>query len=311
MSTHDGEAAAPVIAVTGADGFVGRATVARLRAAGLKARPLHRAQLGDLASDAPIPDDALRGCSAVIHLAARAHVMADKGMDGAALYDAVNVGGSLKLLAAARRAGVARFVFVSSIKVAAEATAPGTAIGIDAPAAPVGAYAISKAQAERRLREESEGIELVIVRPTLVYGPGVKANMRALIGAVARGMPLPLGGIANARSLISVNNLADALRVCAVHAAAPGHAWVVADGPAVSTPRLVRAIAAASGRRARLLDVPLPLMRALGRLTGRADAIDRVAGSLAVDDSGFRERLGWIPVQSFEAGVAAMVEAMR
>jgi nucleoside-diphosphate-sugar epimerase len=292
------------ILLTGASGFVGRATLRSALAAGPKvcavvrtgaapAPPAQVVRISDLASYTRWRD-ALDGVDAVVHLAARVHVMRDRAADSLAAFRAVNVDGARQVASAAAEAGVRRFVFVSSVKVHGEASddAPLTA---ESPLAPADAYGRSKAEAEDALREiESRSpLRVVVVRPPLVYGPGVGANFLTLLKVVSRGWPLPLGRIDNRRSLIYVDNLADLLLLAAVHPAAAGRALLVADGPPVSTPELIRRMGRALGRPVRLAAVPEPWLRLAGRATGRSAAVDRLLGSLEVDDSPTRQLLGW------------------
>jgi UDP-glucose 4-epimerase len=252
---------------------------------------------------------ALGGCGVVVHLAARVHVMHDTAADRLALYRTTNTDATLNLARQAAQAGVKRFVFVSSIKVNGE--------GRDAPyretdvPAPEDAYAISKWEAEQglwRIAQET-GLEVVILRPPLVYGPGVKANFRRLLDIVERGWPMPLGAIRNHRSLLYLGNFVDAIRVCVEHPAAAGQTFLLDDGGPVSTPELIRAVARAMGRPARLLPVPVAVLEFVGALLGRRAAVSRLTGSLWIDDSLIRTRLGWTPPYSMEAGLAATVAA--
>jgi nucleoside-diphosphate-sugar epimerase len=292
------------ILLTGASGFVGRATLRSALAAGHEvcavvrtgaapAPPAQVVRISDLASYTRWRD-ALDGVDAVVHLAARVHVMRDRATDSLAAFRAVNVDGARQVASAAAEAGVRRFVFVSSVKVHGEASddAPLTA---ESPLAPADAYGRSKAEAEDALREiESRSpLRVVVVRPPLVYGPGVGANFLTLLKVVSRGWPLPLGRIDNRRSLIYVDNLADLLLLAAVHPAAASRALLVADGPPVSTPELIRRMGRALGRPVRLAAVPEPWLRLAGRATGRSAAVDRLLGSLEVDDSPTRQLLGW------------------
>jgi nucleoside-diphosphate-sugar epimerase len=292
------------ILLTGASGFIGRATLRATLAAGhdvraavrhgrVPAPPVQAVRIPDLASYTGW-SYALDGVDTIVHLAARVHVMRDRVADSLAEYRAVNVEGTRQLATAAAEAGARRFVFVSSVKVHGEAshTAPFTA---HSPMAPVDAYSRSKVEAEDALHEieSRSGLEVVVVRPPLVYGPGVGANFLTLLKAVGRGWPLPLGRVDNRRSLIYVDNLADVLLLAAVHQDAAGRAFLVADGPPVSTSELIRRMARALNRPVRLLAVPEPWLRLAGRVAGRSSAVDRLLGSLEVDDSPTRQLLGW------------------
>lgn len=302
--------------VTGATGFVGQALLGELIAHGHEAIPAVRRPAG-LLREAVVPDmhaqadwrAALAGCDAVVHLAARVHLMRDTADDPLARYRATNTDATLNLARQAAQTGVRRFVFVSSIKVNGEGCdAPYREI--DAPA-PEDAYAISKWEAEQglwRIARET-GLEVVVLRPPLIYGPGVKANFRRLLDTVARGWPLPLGAIQNRRSLLYLGNFVDVIRVCVEHPAAAGQTFLVDDGRPVSTPELIRAIARAMGRPARLLAIPASALGFAGALLGKRTAVARLTGSLWLDSSRVRTHLGWTPPYSMEAGLAATVAA--
>jgi nucleoside-diphosphate-sugar epimerase len=310
------------ILLTGASGFVGRATLRAALAAGHEVRavvrqgaapapPAQVVRISDLASYTGWCD-AVDGVDAVVHLAARVHVMRNRGADSMAAFRAVNVEGARQVAGAAAEAGVRRFVFVSSVKVHGEAShdAPLTA---DSPLAPSDAYGCSKAEAEDALREmESRtGVGVAVVRPPLVYGPGVRANFLTLLKAVSRGWPLPLGCVDNRRSLIYVDNLADLLLLAAVHPAAAGRAFLAADGPAVSTPELIRQMGKALGRPVKIPAVPESWLRLAGRVTGHSAAIDRLLGSLEVDDFPTRDILGWCQPVTAEDGLRRTADWFR
>jgi UDP-glucose 4-epimerase len=226
-----------------------------------------------------------------------------------ALYRAVNVDGTVHLAKAAAAAGARRFVFVSSIKANGEVTdvEPFSEASVPAPADP---YGISKLEAERaRLALSNDtGLEVVIVRPPLMYGPGVGANFGRLFNAVARGVPLPFGGIENRRSLLFVGNMADALVRCAEHPAAPGETFMLSDGRPVASAELVRGIAPALGRSPRLLTIPPRILGVLGRVTGKAAAVQRLLGSLEVDSTHIRRVLGWTPPYTMDEGLVETAE---
>lgn len=232
-------------------------------------------------------------------------MMRDLTADPLALYRATNTDATLNLARQAAHAGVRRFVFISTIKVNGE--------GRNEPyreadeAAPEDAYAISKWEAEQglwRIARET-GLEVVVLRPPLVYGPGVKANFRALLRLVARGWPLPLGAIDNRRSLLYLGNFVDAIARCLEHPDAAGQTFLIDDGAALSTPELVRSIAAAMHRPARLLAVPPGLLSFGGALLGRRAAVARLTGSLWLDAALIRTRLGWCPPYTLAQGLAA------
>ena len=305
----------PLVLVTGATGFVGRAVVPALLARGFAVRAAVRgAGVGVPGAEAwPAGDltgpvdwaPALERVRAVVHLAARAHVTREDPAGAAAAYRAVNVEATRRLAEAAARAGVRRFVYMSSVKALGERSGAVPLRDGDTPA-PKGPYGESKLEAERVLARIAgdSGMTAVALRPPLVYGPGVRANFLGLMRLVDRGVPLPLAGISNRRSLIGVANLADAAATAAA-VPGPGGAFLVADGPALSTEELVRAVAAALGRPARLFPVPAALARLAGALPGIGGAAARLTGSLAVDDGGFRAVYGWSPPVPFAEQLAA------
>ncbi|MFM0517284.1 SDR family oxidoreductase [Caballeronia jiangsuensis] len=306
------------IAITGANGFVGRAVSRGLLARGIGATGLvrHDAQcepgvdirhIDGLESIAP---DAFAGCDAVIHLAARVHVMTDAAHKNAeallSAYRATNVEGTLAAAEAARRAGVTRFVLMSSIKALGECD-PGRPFTEDDVRNPPDAYGVSKAEAEVTLLEfgSRTGLEVAIVRPPLVYGPGVRANFLAMMRAIARGMPLPLGAIDARRSLVSVDNLASATIECALNPAAAGRLFHVTDGYDPSVAELARKLGEHLGKPARLVPVPGGLLRGVARVAGKTAQVDRLTGSLRVDSRRIRDTLGWNAPQTLDEGLAA------
>lgn len=306
------------VVITGATGFVGRALLARMvRTTGWDPHPVVRAAAAAPPGTralvvpeglAPTTDwrGVLAGADAVVHLAARVHVMRETAADPLAEFRRVNVAGTERLARDAVAAGVRRFVFVSSIKVNGEWTAQGRPFrAADAPA-PRDAYGVSKAEAEAALwRIAAEtGLEVVIVRPPLVYGPGVKANFRALLRLVARGVPLPLGAVRNLRSLVAVDNLADLLLTAVDHQAAAGRTFLASDDEDLSTPELLRRIGRALGRPARLVAVPPGLLRAAGGALGRGAQVQRLCASLQVDVTTTRAVLGWTPPLTVDEALA-------
>lgn len=309
-----------VVAVTGANGFVGRSLMGALAAHGCEPLGVVRSapRNGTIAVGDIGPDtwwgEALSGVDTVIHCAARVHVMRDAVADPLSEYRWVNTAGTRKLAQDAVRCGVKRLVFVSTIKVNGESThcppgSPAAFTAFDTPH-PEDPYAISKWEAEVQLHEIGEGgdLEVVVVRPPLVYGPGVRGNFRSLVSAVRRGWPLPFGRVDNRRSLVALPNLVDLLAVCATHPNAAGETFLVSDNHDLSTPGLVRRIAHAMGRRAHLLPVPPALLRWAGRLTGRGDSVERLIGSLRVDIGHTCARLQWHPVISVDDGLRATVK---
>ncbi|MEO8418820.1 MAG: SDR family oxidoreductase, partial [Methylophilaceae bacterium] len=291
----------PRILVTGATGFVGHELCRRLLDKGMHVRAAIRGRpvLSEMLSPAVEQFEvgnidhatnwskALAAVDVVVHLAARVHVMHDHAADPLAEFQKVNLHATVNLAMQAASAGVKRFVYVSSIKVNGECTTSGLAFKESDSVQPQDPYAISKWEAEQELQTiaRNAGIEVVIVRPPLVYGPGVKANFARLLNLVDRGIPLPLGSVRNSRSLVYVGNLVDALIACAVHPAAAGQTYLVSDGEDVSTPQLIRAVATALNRPSRVFPVPIALMRGTAKLIGKSAAVDRLTQSLVIDSS--------------------------
>lgn len=313
-----------MILVTGANGFVGAALCRHLEAKGygvrraLRSAPAAGAAPGDYVAVGELAaaqdwSAALAGCEAVVHLAARVHVMNDGAADPLAEFRRVNVDGTLNLARQAARRGVRRFVFVSSVKVNGEATLPGKPFTEEQPAAPQDPYGVSKHEAELGLRAlaKETGMQVVIVRPPLVYGPGVRANFRALARAVQARLPLPLAWVDNRRSLVGLDNLADFLRVCLEHPAAAGQTFLVSDGEDLSTPDLVRRMAAAVGRRALLLPVPTALLVGGATLVGKRDVARRLCESLQVSIDKARGLLGWAPPASVDQQLRLALQDLR
>ncbi len=302
--------------ITGATGFVGSGVFARLAEEGVETPVCVR---GDMASMpegvrvVPVAEltantdwrQVLAGVKSLVHLAARVHVMEDTEADPLTAFRAVNVDSTLNLARQAATAGVKRFVFISSVKVNGESTQPGRAFTeADAPN-PQDAYGQSKHEAEQGLRQLSADtvMEVVIIRPPLVYGPGVKANFAALMRAVQRGWPLPLGMVHNQRSLVALDNLVDFIVTCITHPQAANQTFLVSDGQDVSTTELVRGMAQAAGVPVRLVPVPVWALRAGASLLGKGDAVQRLCGNLQVDISKARSLLGWVPLVSVEEGL--------
>ena len=247
---------------------------------------------------------ALRGIDCLIHLAARVHVMHEKSSDPLTEFRRVNVEGTVRLAEAAAAAGVKRLVYVSSIKVNGEATFERPFSESDVPNPP-DPYGVSKYEAEMALQKISAetGLEIVIVRPPLVYGPGVGGNFARMLGWIEKGIPLPLGSVRNRRSMIYVENLADALIHCTTHAKAAGETFLVADSESVSTPELIRLLAEKMGRKPRVFSFPVSLLKLLGKFTGKSSEIERLTGSLEADASKIRKMLDWKPPRSLDDGL--------
>lgn len=303
------------ILVTGANGFVGQALCNGLIEHGYTVRGVVRSEnamlppgtektvVGSINKDTDW-SGALQGIDCVVHLAARVHVMHEASPDPLSEFRQVNVEGTEKLARAAALAGVKRLVYVSSIKVNGEATFEKPFSESDLPD-PQDPYGISKWEAEQVLHHISKetGLEIVIVRPPLVYGPGVGGNFIRMLGWIKKGIPLPLGSADNRRSMIYVANLADALMLCSAHADAANETFLVSDSESISTPELIRRLSEKMGLKARILPFPLFLLRLLGRLIGKSAEIERLTGSLEIDSSRIRTRLGWNPPHSMLEGM--------
>jgi nucleoside-diphosphate-sugar epimerase len=296
--------------VTGANGFVGSALCRRLRASGHPFRKAVRKASGD--DEWSVGDigactywlHALAGVEVVIHLAARVHVMHETAVDPLQAFREVNVAGTERLARQSVAAGVRRLVYVSSIKVNGERTVDAPFRESDAPA-PKDPYAVSKAEAEAALwRVATEtGLEVVVIRPPLVYGPACGGNFGRLLKLVALGVPLPVGRAENWRSLVSRDNLVDFMMTCAEHPGAAGECFLVSDGEDLSTSELIRRLGMAMGRSVRLLRLPEGGLRAAGRLIGRGCEVERLCSSLQVDIGKARQLLGWVPPVPLDAGL--------
>jgi nucleoside-diphosphate-sugar epimerase len=309
--------------VTGATGFIGHAVVQRLLPTvkdSLVVAVRHSAasfpaavrvdQIDDLGPDTDW-SASLHGVKVVVHCAARAHVMDDSTVDPLTEYRKINTQATLALARQAVQAGVRRFVFISSIKVSGERTTPGNPFRADQAPSPEDAYGISKHEAELGLMviaRESD-MEVVLIRPPLVYGPGVKGNFASMVRWLRRGTPLPLGSVHNQRSLLALDNLVDFIALCSDPERSPRAAnevFLLSDGEHVSTTELLFSVARAYGVRARLIPVPVRWMRMAASLLGKGAAVDRLTGSLVVDDSKARDLLGWAPVVSMQEQLQKM-----
>lgn len=306
-----------MILVTGATGFVGSALIERLA----QAKDVHVTaavrRRGDLPGSvrlqlvqdlAPETDwhQALSGMKVVIHAAARVHLMNDTAADPLEEYRRINTRGTLNLARQAADAGVKRFIFISTIKVNGEGTKPGAPYRASDKPAPEDPYGVSKLEAEQGLKElaKETGMEVVIIRPVLVYGPGVKANFQAMMMLVSKGLPLPLGAIHNKRSLVALDNLVDLIVTCIDHPAAANQTFLASDGEDLSTTELLRRIGKALGKPARLLPIPASLLELGAALLGKRAVAQRLLGSLQVDISHTCNTLGWKPPVTLDQALA-------
>ena len=291
------------ILVTGANGFLGNRLVEILIERGHKTRKATRGYCADTVSVGDINgqtdwQSALINVDVVIHTAARVHVMFEQEVDPIVAFRSVNVEGTLNLARQAFAAGVKRFIFISSIKVNGEKTIIGRPFCADDTPAPSDPYGISKHEAEQGLLllSQQTGLDVVIIRPPLVYGSGVKANFRSMMLWLRRRVPLPLGLIKNQRSLVFIDNLIDLIVVCSYHSAAKNQIFLVSDGHDLSTTDLLRRMGRALDAPARLLAVPSALIIFLARMLGKGDVAERLCESLQVDISKTQNMLGWSPV---------------
>lgn len=310
------------VMVTGANGFVGQALCAALEAAGYRVRKTVRhdqqkqmngecVEVGEVGATTDWRT-ALAGMDAVVHLAARVHVMKDEAKDPLEAFRAVNMRGTENLARAAAESGVRRFVYLSSIKVNGEYTRHKPLSEDDLPH-PETPYALSKLEAEQALHHiaAETGMEIVILRPPLVYGPGVKANFLRLLKWVDRGLPLPLASVENRRSLIYLANLVDAISTCLSHPAATGKTYMVSDAEETSTTELINRLAKTLGRPARLFSFPALMLHLLASFVGKQDEVERLLDSLEIDSSKIRRELNWSPPYSMNHGLQETADWYR
>ncbi|MCU7248695.1 UDP-glucose 4-epimerase family protein [Pseudomonas koreensis] len=310
------------ILVTGGSGFLGAALLAHL------ARSGNHSLVAALRRECPdLPQSirrfgfeglsaetdwrpALVGVDVVVHAAARVHVMDESAADPLAEFRRINVDATLSLARQAASSGVKRFIFISSIKVNGEGTQPGCAFTADDVPAPVDPYGISKLEAEIGLKHlaATTAMEVVIIRPVLVYGVGVKANFLSMIRWLQRGVPLPFGAVDNRRSLVNLDNLIDLIVTCLDHPGAANETFLVSDGEDVSTAELLRKIAGALNRPVMLLPVPVGLMKTAAALLGKGAVAQRVFGSLQVDIGKNQRLLGWVPPVSLKRGLNSTIK---
>ncbi len=301
------------VLVTGSNGFVGGHLCSTLESAGIEVvRAVRNPQPGATAVG-PINGKtgwsaALTGVEVVVHLAARVHILKDASTDPLDEFRKVNVAGTLNLARQAAQAGVSRFIFISSIAVHGLTSGNHPFSARDIPA-PHDSYGLSKLEAEQGLKEISAetGLQCVVVRPPLVYGPGVGANFLRLMKLAESGIPLPLGAVHNLRSPVFVRNLCDLILQCLTHPAAAGQTFLVSDDGDVSTPELLRMLSAAMNKKVRLFPMSVSILRLAGRLTGHEGEMTRLCGSLQVDISRTKEVLGWAPPFTLEQGIRETV----
>lgn len=304
-----------MILVTGAGGFVGRALTAELGRRGLVFRAASRSRSAGMFQVPPMGPEtdwsgALDGVEVVVHLAARVHVLREEATDPAAEFRAVNVEATENLGRQAAKAGVRRFIFISTIKVNGDGTPKGQPFTADDPRKPADDYGRSKAEAEAILIEigRETGMEIVIIRPPLVYGPGVGANFAALIRWAKSGLPSIFATVENRRSFVYVGNLCDLIIRALDHPAAAGRVFLVSDGADLSTDALLRELMALQGRRQRSIAIPAAMLVFLARLLGHADKADRLIGNLQVDIAKTRDHLGWTPPIARHEGLRMTIE---
>lgn len=306
---------APSVLVTGANGFVGKALCQALLAADYRVygatraacdlphgaqRVIWSSESAELANVPPV--------DIVVHLAARVHVMHERATDPLAEFRSANVEMTYKLASWAAERGVKRFIFMSSIKVNGEETEVGRAFSADDVPSPEDAYAISKLEAEDALRTvcSGSGMEYVVIRPPLVYGSGVQGNFRSMVRWVKLGIPLPLAAISNRRRLVALDNLVSFVMTCLEPSAAANQVFLVSDGEAVSTTELLTKIALTHGVALRLFAVPKGWLRFVAGMFGKSHAVDRLLGSLEINDEKSREMLGWRPVVTMDQQLRKM-----
>jgi len=304
------------VMVTGASGFIGQSLCAELKRRCINIIPIIRSK--KQASDAAMVGNndaatkwlsSLQDVDSVIHLAARVHVIRDSSSDPLAEFRSVNTEGTLNLARQAGEVGVRRFIFLSTIGVNGNSTLQGKVFAPTDTPSPYDPYSSSKYQAEIGLHSiaQSTGMEVVIIRPPLVYGANAPGNFGKLTRLVAKGLPFPLGSINNLRSFVGIDNLVDFIITCLEHPAAANETFLVSDGEDLSTPDLIRRMARAMNHPARLLPVPVWALQAGASLLGKGDAVQRLCGNLQVDISKARELLGWNPPFSADEGLKRAV----
>ena len=309
------------ILVTGANGFIGTQLTETLANSGHQVRNTARS----IAPNNPITSEMITcdlesadnldhlttGCDAIVHLAGRAHVMSDDPATSESLYLSANVDVTRRLAQSAARTGVKRMILMSSVKVNGESTTIDSPFTSQDTPNPQDPYGRSKTQAEQTLWDvaSASGLEGVVIRPPLVYGPGVRANFASLIGIVDRGIPLPLGSIQNKRSFVSVDNLIDCIETTLQTPNAGGQTFLVSDGQDLSTPELIRAIASSLHKSPMLIPIPTALLKLAATTAGKRNAYDRLCGSLTVDIALTKQKLSWTPPFTVQDSLQRTVDA--
>ena len=319
----------PCALITGATGFVGShlASFLSSQLPEMELRLAVRRRPDELQAPSAVPvgsievvgdinpytnwSNALIGVDVVIHLAARVHVMKDVALDPLEEYRNANTLATIHLAGEAAKAGVKRFIFLSSIKVNGEETISGQSYSEDSIPAPIDPYGVSKWEAELGLEKvcAQTGMEFVIIRPPLVYGPGVKANFQKLMGLVAKGLPLPLGALNNQRSMLALDNLVSFIAEVVTNPLAANQYFLLSDGKDVSTTQLLKLLAKGMGKSIWLLPIPVSILRTAAQVFGVTAAADRLLGSLQIDSSKARKLLHWQPPLSVEEGIAIAAKA--
>ncbi len=311
------------IFITGATGFIGQALCAKMLGEGYGIKALVRSQEQSACLPAAVEKlsvesietfdkyQELEGVDAVIHLAGLAHVIKGRASASLEVFRKVNLMGTQQIARTALKAKVKKFIFVSSVKVNGEGKS--RPYSENDPVAPEDAYGISKMEAEQALTRiaEKTSLQAVVLRLPLVYGPGVKANFKNLVKIAGSGLPLPFKGVDNRRSFLYLGNLVDAIIACVRHPQAAGQAFMVSDGQDISTPDLIKMISSVLGKKAHLFYLPPVILKALGKITGKTEEIEKLTGTLLVDSSKIKNLLGWQPPFTLEEGIKETVKYFK